>query len=218
VGLKSFERRLERLVEGTFAKAFRSGVEPVEIGRKIVRALDAGRTLGVSGAPVVPNDVIVYLSPADLEHFHGYADALTRDLAEATRAHAREESYTFAGPVSVALAADDALRAGEVEVSAEIAAGTGGRVGSLLLPDGGRIDLGDEPAVIGRLPDCRVSLDDSRVSRHHAEVRPHGDGFAVVDLGSMNGTTVNGVAVKEQPLADGDVIGIGSTTIRFEAS
>jgi Protein of unknown function (DUF3662)/FHA domain len=218
VGLKGFERRLERLVEGTFAKAFRSGVEPVEIGRKIVRAVDAGTRLGVSGARVAPNNIAVYLAPSDLDHFESYAEALARDLAEATRTHAKEEGYRFLGPVTVALVGEDALRAGDVDVAAEIAAQEGGRVGSLLLPDGGRIPLGDEPAVIGRLPDCAVTLNDPRVSRHHAEVRPYGDGFVVADLGSMNGTTVNGVAVREQPLADGDAIGVGSTTIRFEAS
>ena len=218
MGLKGFERRLERLVEGTFAKAFRSGVEPVEIGRKIVRAVDAGRTLGVSGHEVAPNQVVVYLSPGDLGHFESYTDALARDLAEATRTHAKEEGYRFIGPVTVELAADEKLRAGDVDVEASIAEGEGGRVGSLVLPDGGRIPLHDEPAVIGRLPDCAVTLNDPRVSRHHAEVRPHADGFVVVDLGSMNGTTVNGVAVREQALNDGDVIGIGSTAINFEAS
>jgi hypothetical protein len=218
VGLKGFERRLERLVEGTFAKAFRSGVEPVEIGRKIVRAVDAGRTLGVSGHAVAPNQIVVYLSPADLDQFESYTDALSRDLAEATRTHAKEEGYRFIGPVSVALAPDDGLRAGDVDVVADIAEGEGGRVGSLVLPDGSRIPLGEDPAVIGRLPDCAVALNDARASRHHAEVRPHGDGFVVVDLGSMNGTTVNGVAVKQQELTDGDVIGVGSTSIGFEAS
>ena len=63
-----------------------------------------------------------------------------------------------------------------------------------------------------------MSLTDPQASRRHAEVRPSGDGFVVVDLGSMNGTTVNGVAVREQRLDDGDEIGVGSTTIRFEAS
>jgi Protein of unknown function (DUF3662)/FHA domain len=218
VGLKGFERRLERLVEGTFAKAFRSGVEPVEIGRKIVRAVDAGRTLGVSGRAVAPNDIVVYLAASDLDQFKSYADKLARDLAEATRAHAKEEGYSFLGPVSVALAADEALGTGDVDVVAEIAEGTGGRVGSLVLPDGSRLALGDEPAVIGRLPDCAVTLNDPRASRHHAEVRPSGDGFTIADLGSMNGTTVNGVAVREQALADGDRIVIGSSTIRFEAS
>jgi len=218
VGLKGFERRLERLVEGTFSKAFRSSVEPVEIGRKIVRAVDAGRTLGVTGHAVAPNQIVVYLAPSDIEHFETYVDALARDLAEATRTHAKEEGYRFIGPVSVALAADENLRAGDVDVEAAIAEGEGGRVGSLVLADGTRIPLGEEPAVIGRLPDCAVTLNDPRSSRHHAEVRPHGDGFVVVDLGSMNGTMVNGVAVREQALNDGDVIGIGSTTIGFEAS
>jgi hypothetical protein len=218
VGLKGFERRLERLVEGTFAKAFRSGVEPVEIGRKIVRAVDAGRTLGVSGHAIVPNQIVVYLSPTDLDQFESYTDALARDLAEATRTHAKEEGYRFLGPVMVELAADEKLRAGDVDVEASIAEGEGGRVGSLVLPDGGRIPLRDEPAVIGRLPDCAVTLNDPRVSRHHAEVRPFADGFVVVDLGSMNGTTVNGVTVREQALNDGDTIGVGSTVINFEAS
>ncbi len=219
MGLKGFEQRLERLVEGTFAKAFRSGVEPVEIGRKIVRAVDGGRTLGVSGREVAPNDVVVYLAPGDLEHFRSYVDALARDLAEATRAHAKEEGYAFLGPVTVTLAEDEALRAGDVDVVAQIAEGEGGRVGSLVLPDGTRLPLGEEPAVIGRLPECAVTLNDAQVSRHHAEVRPYGDGFVVADLGSMNGTSVNGTAVQDQQqLADGDMITIGSTTLRFEAS
>jgi pSer/pThr/pTyr-binding forkhead associated (FHA) protein len=72
--------------------------------------------------------------------------------------------------------------------------------------------------VIGRLPECAVTLNDARISRHHAEVRPYGDGFVIVDLGSMNGTTLNGTAIREQELVDGDVIGVGSTTLRFEAS
>ena len=218
MGLKGFERRLERLVEGTFAKAFRSGVEPVEIGRKIVRAVDAGVTFGVSGRRVAPNEIAVYLSADDLEQFASYHDVLARDLAEATRAHAKEEGYAFLGPVLVALAADEGLRAGDVDVEAHIGEGEGGRVGSLVMPDGQRIALGEEPAVIGRLPDCVVTLNDPRVSRHHAEIRPYGEGFVVADLGSMNGTTVNGAAVREQTLEDGDMIGIGSTTIRFEAS
>jgi len=216
--LKGFERRLERLVEGTFARAFQSSIEPVEIGRKIVRAVEAGRRLGVKGGKVVPNDIVVYLAPPDYEEFRPYADSLARDLAEATRAHARDEGFLFVGPLSITLTADDGLRPGQLDVSAEIAQGAGGRVGVLVLPDGKRIPLSDAPAVIGRLPDCAVTLHDTRVSRHHAEVRPAGAGFAVADLGSMNGTTVNGVTVHERELVDGDQIGIGSTVIRFEAS
>jgi hypothetical protein len=218
MGLQGFERRLERLVEGTFAKAFRAGLEPVEIGRKIARALDTGRMIGVQGGWVVPNDIVVSLSPDDLSRFSSYSDILSRELADAARQHARDEGYHFLGPVTVALVEDDALRAGRLEVEAEIVEGPAEHLGSLVLPDGSRVRLGDQPAVIGRLPDCAVSLTDAQVSRRHAEVRPAGEGFAVADLGSMNGTTVNGVAVREQALQDGDEIGVGSTTIRFEAS
>ena len=218
MGLQRFERRLERLVEGTFAKAFRAGLEPVEIGRKIARALDAGRMIGVHGAWVVPNDVVAYLSADDMKRFSTYSDVLSRELADAARQYARDEGYHFLGPVTVALIEDDDLRSGQLEVVAEIVEGPADHLGALVLPDGRRVQLGDQPAVIGRLPDCAVSLADAQVSRRHAEIRPAGEGFAVADLGSMNGTTVNGVAVREHALQDGDEIGIGSTTIRFEAS
>ena len=103
VGLQGFERRLERLVEGTFNKAFRSGLQPVEIGHRMTRVLDAGRTLGVTGRPVAPNNIGVYLSPPDFERFQSFAEALARELAEMARQHARDEGYHFVGPVTVTL-------------------------------------------------------------------------------------------------------------------
>jgi len=81
VGLQGFERRLERLVEGTFNKAFRSGLQPVEIGHRMTRTIDLGRTLGVNGRPVAPNNVGVYLAPGDFERFQSFAEALARGLA-----------------------------------------------------------------------------------------------------------------------------------------
>src|SRR5437016_7623576 len=83
VGLQGFEQRLERLVEGTFNRAFRSGLQPVELGHRLTRVMDNGRTLGVNGQPVVPNNFGVYLSPADFERFSSFAEALARELAEA---------------------------------------------------------------------------------------------------------------------------------------
>ena len=78
--------------------------------------------------------------------------------------------------------------------------------------------LTDDPVTIGRLPDCDVVLADTNVSRRHAEVRRQGNGFVVVDLGSTNGTKVNGLGVRERRLADGDEILVGNTKLRFEAS
>jgi len=217
MGLQRFERRLERLVEGGFGKAFRSGLQPVEIGRRLVRELDAGRTLGVHGT-VVPNHFVVYISDADVARFEGFQDALVSELCETVRESARESDYHFVGPVEVELAADPALRVGDLDVDATIVEGPDGSAGALVLPDGLRIELGDDPVRIGRLPDCAIALSDSQVSRHHAEVRRTEHGFAVVDLGSLNGTIVNGVKVAEHTLADGDVIGVGDTEIRYEES
>jgi hypothetical protein len=216
VGLQGFERRLERLVEGTFSKAFRSGLQPVEVGRKITRVLDDESSMGVDGVPVAPNNVGVYLSPTDFDRFHSFADVLARELAELTREHAREEGYRFVGPVTVTLVSDDELRTGDCDVVAEIAEGS--RVGSLVLSDGRRVALGDEPVVLGRLPDCQVVISDPKASRRHAEVRPSGNGFLVADLNSTNGTKLNGAEIREQALHDGDRIGIGATIVRFEAS
>lgn len=218
MGLQGFEQRLERLVEGTFNKAFRSGLQPVEIGRRITRVIDAGRTLGVSGRPVVPNNIGVYLSPADSERFRSFAEVLARELAEAARQHARDEGYQFLGPVTVTLVADESLKKGSFDVVAEIAEGPGGQVGSVVLPDGRRVRLGEDPTVLGRNSDCTVPLSDPRASRRHAEIRATAEGFVVADLDSMNGTKVNGVPVREHLLHDGDEIAVGATVMRFEAS
>ena len=218
MGLQGFERRLERLVEGTFNKAFRSGLQPVEIGHRLTRVLDDGRALGVNGRPVAPNNVGVYLSPADFERFGSFAEALARELAEAARQHARDEGYQFVGPVTVTLVPDDTLKTGDFDVVAEMAQGEGGHVGSLVLPDGRRVALGGSVTTLGRNSDCTVKLADPRSSRRHAEIRSTGDGFLLTDLGSMNGTTVNGVTVREQVLHDGDEITVGATVMRFEAS
>ncbi|HEX5097525.1 MAG TPA: DUF3662 and FHA domain-containing protein [Acidimicrobiia bacterium] len=217
MGLQRFERRLERLVEGAFTKAFRSGLQPVEIGRRLARELDAGRTLGVRGT-VVPNRLTVMLSAEDTERFSGFHDALVHELEDAVREHARDEDYHFVGPVEVTLGVDERRRRGDLKVVAEIVADETGSVGSLVLPDGRRVRLGDDVAVIGRLPECAVALSDPQVSRHHSEVRRAGNVYRVRDLGSTNGTMVNGAVIADQELHDGDEITVGNTMIRYEES
>jgi hypothetical protein len=216
MGLQRFERRLERLVEGGFGKAFRSGLQPVEIGRRLVRELDAGRTLGVRGT-VVPNHFTVQLSEADLARFEGFHDAMVRELADTVREHARESNYRFVGPVEVMLVADPKAGVGDLRVNASIVESDDSGA-ALVLPDGSRIQLGEDPVRVGRLPDCAIALSDTQVSRHHAEIRRAEKGFQVVDLKSMNGTLVNGAKIQEHALADGDVISVGETAIRYEES
>ena len=123
------------------------------------------------------------------------------------------------GPVHVALTPDESLGAGEFLVGSQMLEAPGGAaVGSLLMDDGRRVPVGEDPITMGRLPDCDVVLSDPNVSRRHAEVRRRGNDFVVVDLGSTNGTKVNGAGVKERRLADGDEIAIGNTKLRFQAS
>jgi hypothetical protein len=167
---------------------------------------------------VVPNDFVIQLAHEDLERFASFHDSLVKELADAAREHAREEGYHFIGPVEVEVVEAPGAKRGDLVVTATIREGPEGAVGALVLPDGRRVQLGDQQAIIGRMPDCAVALSDPQVSRQHAAVRPTEHGYEVVDLGSTNGTLVNGHVVREHPLTDGDVIMIGATSIRYEES
>jgi Protein of unknown function (DUF3662)/Inner membrane component of T3SS, cytoplasmic domain len=218
MGLQQFEERLERLVEGTLAKPFRSSLQPVEIGRRLTREMDLHRRVGVRGL-IAPNAFAVTLSSADVGRFANFIDALSRELSDAAREHAKIEGYSFVGPVEVEIFEGASLKSGRFTVSAEVRESEdGGFLAELLLPDGRRVTVGSDAVVVGRLPECEVVLSDSNVSRRHAELRRKGDGVFVTDLGSTNGTRVNGVPIREQILASGDEISVGSTRLIFEMS
>jgi Protein of unknown function (DUF3662)/FHA domain len=80
------------------------------------------------------------------------------------------------------------------------------------------LELTRSVSTIGRSSECAIVVHDPNVSRNHAEIRRVGDGYSLVDLGSTNGTEVNGITVKETALMDGDVIGVGQTNLTFERS
>ena len=219
MGIRGFERRLERMVEGAFARAFKSGLRPVELGRRLVREMDDNRSVGVRGGTFVPNAFTVALSASDLEQFEGVQDSLVRELGDAAREHARDEHYSFMGPVEVELVMDERLHTGAFVITGRLAEGVGGSgAGSIVLPNGDRFALTESVISIGRSPDSNLVLADPNVSRNHAEIRPKGDRFEVVDLGSTNGTRVNGMRVDNQLLEDGDEVSFGNTRMRFEAS
>ena len=214
MGLQKFEQRLEHLVEGVFAKAFRSGLQPVELGRRLVREMDLQRTIGVRGT-LVPNRFTITLSPADRERLRPIEQTLVAELVDTARQHAREEGTRFPGSVSVELITDTHLGPGSFRLSGELA--EGGPTAGLVMADGSRFDIGDKPVTIGRAPDCDVVLSDPTVSKHHVEVRSRGSDLVLIDLGSTNGTRVNNVGVRDKVLADGDEIRVGATVVRFEA-
>jgi hypothetical protein len=218
MGLQQFERRLERLVEGVFARAFRSGLQPVEVGRRMTREMDLRRTVAPRGT-IAPNAFTVLLSPADHERFAPIESELVDELLSVARDHARADGYLFLGPVTVELVTDPDLSPGTLLVSGEIV-DSGMGSASLVTTDGKRIALGATPVRIGRLPACDIVLADPNVSRKHAEIRRTEDGFGghmVVDLGSTNGTKVNGIPVRSQRLEHGDEVTVGGTRLRYEA-
>ena len=107
------------------------------------------------------------------------------------------------------------MKPGRLTVVAEVREGD--LPAELVLTDGTRRALGEAPCVIGRMPDCGIVLSDPNVSRHHAQVVRQGDRYAISDLGSTNGTKVNGIPVRTQLLEPGDEVMVGSTRIRFES-
>ena len=207
------------MVEGVF-RGSRSAIRPIELGRRVVREMDDQRSVDVKGRRVVPNDFKIQLNPRDLDGFSDIRDVLQAELVEAGREYAREEGYHFMGPVRVDLVPDEAMRPGRFVVLATLRQSSGGvGAGSLVLPSGQRIALGDRPVTIGRMTECTVPLNDQNVSRRHAEIRPGRGAYVVNDLGSTNGTMVNGTRIAgEQRLSDGDILSFGSTYVRFEAS
>lgn len=217
MGLQQFEQRLERLVEGAFAKAFRGELQPIELGRRLTREMDLRRAVSVRGL-IAPNAFEVDLSADDYDRFGGFVDVLAQELVEAAREHARAEGYVFIGPVEVRVQASDDLARSTFTIDGEVREGDETPAAFLVLPDGRRLGLLDEAVTIGRLPDCTVQLNDPNASRRHAQVRRQGEAFVVVDLGSTNGTKVNGLAVRQHRLAPGDAITIGMSTLRFETS
>ena len=220
MGLQSFEHGVERMVEGVFSRSSKGSIRPIELGRRLVREMDDHRSVDVKGRRIVPNVFEFHISPRDHLSFAEIEDALVTELAEAAREHAREEGYHFMGPVSVALLVDEASKPGRFSVaSAMREGGHGTGAGTLVMPSGERMTLTGQIITVGRLAESGISLNDANVSRRHAEFRAAGNAFTIADLGSTNGTKVNGSRIEgEHRLHDGDIVSFGSTHIRFEAS
>jgi hypothetical protein len=119
--LRDFERRLEGAVEGLFARAFRSGVQPVELGKRLVRAVEDSRQVGVSRV-YVDNLYSIELSPRDRQRFADYERALTSELAALVVDTARENDWAMMGPARVELETDDALSEGRFRVVSRVEA------------------------------------------------------------------------------------------------
>jgi hypothetical protein len=250
---KSIEQRLENLVEGFFTKVFRSGLQPVEVGRRILREMAENKTVSVNRV-YAPNEFRVLMGADDHGRFSQMAAGLEREFSELVIDAAKENRWNLMGiprikfeeqegfhkgqfKVEASLTADEDLNVARVSTRAPgpqdasatraVSSGTAERMGLtnagaelIVLDDTGsereRISITREPITIGRLSTNDVVLADSNVSRRHAELRRTGDRWMVSDLGSTNGTLVNGKLAREHELNDGDKISFGTSELIFK--
>lgn len=215
--LRNFEDRLERLVEGMFARAFKSGLQPVEIGRRLVREVDAHRALDVRGRTIAPNRFTVHLATEDAERFAQIDASLQAELATIVRQHAQEQEILFLGRVAIDFLTEPEQVVGMFRIDSEFddRVTEGSPPAYLLLSDNTQVALPNAVATLGRLPESTLVLSDPNASRRHAELHPDGDTYALVDLGSTNGSRVNGRRVDRQLLSDGDRLTFGTITVTF---
>jgi hypothetical protein len=235
--LNDFERRLEGAIEGIFTKAFRTGVQPVELATRILREMEVGKTVGVREV-WVPNRYFFQLSAPDRETFARTEKAMRRELEQVVRDGAAERGWGLVGPAEVGFETDPSLGQGQFTCAAALVEGptTSGRPqpaaeaserpsgpsdseAQLLMVEKGKpvksFPLHKDRVIIGRMAESDVVVSDPGVSRQHAEVR-HLDGdFVIADLGSTNGTMVNSSTIGEHTLQEGDRITVGRTVLEF---
>lgn len=212
--LDNFEKGLERAVNGAFAKTFRSGLQPVEITAALKREIDTKAAVVSRDRVLVPNRFAVRMSPPDFERMSSLGPALIDELVDLVQKHAASQRFQFAGGIRIELQADAGLSEGMVQVDSQ---NVKGRVAwtPVLDVDGRRFPLIKGRTVIGRGSEADVTLDDAGASRRHVEVQWDGQRARVRDLGSTNGTQLNGAPVKDAVLEPDSVITIGRSRIVF---
>jgi hypothetical protein len=284
-----FERRLEGLVGGAFARVFKGQVEPVEIGTALQREAADKRNVMGNGRVLSPNRYRVTLSPSDHERLAPWENQLTNSLAELVQEYLDENQWETIGDIEVYLARDEQLHTGVFGVASRMESGAPPRRrphDSLSLPIVPGAALGQYPArqdayasagpqappappqpqpqyqpgpaqgypgggpgyqqgpppqqqrrpaaamlivdqtnrrfdlrvgsnIVGRGTDSDLQLLDQGISRRHLDVQFDGNAATAYDLGSTNGSTVNGHDISSQVLRHGDVIRVGHTRIVF---
>ncbi len=243
--LDRFEQSFERLMEGSIGRLFRSPIQPAEIGRKLERAMITNQVVSVD-ATLVPNDYRVAMHPLDMVLFTDYVSALCRQMEGWLAELANERGFTLVDRVRVNIAGDERVPRRAIQVTAAIAdrpeigraeqdaiqrtevyrvlrEATG--VPPVRLRFLGGIQRGQEVLIrkpvttVGRAVDNDIVLESGDVSRHHARFEYAGHEMRVVDVGSTNGTRVNGKKVQSQAVRPGDEITFGTLTaqlLRFE--
>ncbi|CAN5724946.1 DUF3662 and FHA domain-containing protein [soil metagenome] len=250
--VKNIERRLEGLLEGFFNRLFRSEVQPVEVGRRILRSMSEGRTVSVNRT-FTPNEFTIELGEEDYERFSKMEAGLVREFSDLVIEEAKENRWKLMGIPRISFAQRDTLGKGEFRVEGLLTAdpnqaaprastrrpndddlsatraiptGEAERLG--LSVTGARLELIGEagtaqesfslaksPVTIGRVSSNEVVLADPNVSRRHSQLSQNGGRWTISDLGSTNGTLVNGEPATQRDLRDGDLLAFGTSELVF---
>ncbi|GIL24836.1 hypothetical protein NUM_00910 [Actinocatenispora comari] len=256
--LQRFEKRLENLVEGTFAKVFRGVVHPVEIASAMQREAEAHKAILAGGRTLVPNRYVIDLSPYDHSRLAPYAAALAQELAQTQAEFIGEQGWTVYGDVIVEIERGEGLDTGMFRVTAEVYTGgqqpeqppqqqqgydqqyqqgppppgpgpeayqtsgppappmgQGTPNARMVSNDGRQFALAIGSTIIGRGEQAQLRLADVGISRRHARLDFDGTRVVLTDLGSTNGTVVNGQRISAVALRPGDVIQFGTTSLTF---
>lgn len=217
--LDRFEQRIDQLVNGAFARAFKAEVQPVEVAAALQRELD-DQAIALAGPhAIVPNVFVIDLSTHDFERLMAFEVPLRTELADVVREYTAERQFRMLGVPLVRFTEDPALSTGLFRISTEVredAAVEAQRKGPHLIVNGFIHPLTRHTTRIGRGTDVDIRIDDAGVSRHHAEIvltMP----ITLRDLGSTNGTWIDKQRVTEVTLEHDTAITIGPAVIEFRA-
>ena len=224
-GLQNFEHKLEQMISGAFARAFRSAVQPVEIAAALQRECDNNAQILSRQRRMCPNSFHVELSQGDLDRLSPYDNALADELTHQVEDHAEQQGYVFPGPVRIEFEAAEDLTTGRFRIRSKAQARvTGsathtqvGRARALLDINGTKHPLQPPGLVVGRGTEADVRINDPGVSRRHVEFEVDPSGgllrLSVRDLGSTNGMLVDGHRITHTRVHDGTTVKIGNTTM-----
>jgi hypothetical protein len=199
-------------MEGVAGRVFSGRLHPSELAGKLAREADLARFHHPTG-PATGNLYLIRVNPRDLTVDPA---KLERLLAAELTAYTAEEGLRLEGPVQVRIEASATAAPGRSQCSVEVAPGPP-VVWARLSSRSGTLEIGRNRAVVGRAPESDVVVPHDDVSRRHALLyRERGQAW-VRDLGSANGTTVDGVRLGEEPVpvSNGSMIGLASHRYHF---
>ncbi len=211
---RAIERRLEGLLDGLAARMFTGALHPSELADRLVREADLAETVGEHG-PVTANRYVLAVNPRHLPpepDRRAVADGLAAVLEEV----AADRGWRLEGPVTVDVVGDERVPAAAVRCAVDVVPGPRD-AWAHLVGSGLHLPVVHNRALVGRSATCDVVVAEESVSRRHALLWRESGAVHLRDLGSANGTWVDGRPVTDvAPVEPGSVLTFGAVTLRLE--